>query len=113
MAVSQDLVDYVLDQLRGLGNVRPKRMFGGVGIYAGERFFALISDDTLYFKAGAENREQFLQRDCKPFQPFADKPQYSMSYYSIPVDVLEDAEELLRWARRSVAIASPQKKRRS
>jgi TfoX/Sxy family transcriptional regulator of competence genes len=29
-----------------------------------------------------------------------------MSYYGVPADVLEDGEELARWARKSVAVAS-------
>jgi TfoX/Sxy family transcriptional regulator of competence genes len=28
-----------------------------------------------------------------------------MSYFTVPVDVIEDAEELVNWARRSVQIA--------
>ena len=107
MPVSADFADYVVDQLTGLGAVKPKRMFGGVGLYAHDRFFALISDDSLYLKVGDSNRPDFVARDCKAFQPNPDKPQYSMSYYAVPVDVLEDAEELVNWARRSVAIASP------
>jgi TfoX/Sxy family transcriptional regulator of competence genes len=28
-----------------------------------------------------------------------------MSYFDVPADLLEDAEELSRWARKSVAVA--------
>jgi DNA transformation protein len=31
-------------------------MFGGVGIYSGDLFFALIADDTVYFKADDSTR---------------------------------------------------------
>ena len=37
-------------------------MFGGVGIYAGELFFALIADDTLYLKADDQTRSEFERR---------------------------------------------------
>lgn len=34
-------------------------MFGGVGLYAGELFFALIDDDILYLKADDTTRAAF------------------------------------------------------
>jgi hypothetical protein len=33
MAVSEDYLQYVLEQLAGLGRVTARRMFGGVGLY--------------------------------------------------------------------------------
>src|SRR5665811_1362967 len=47
MAVSDEFLQYVLEQLEGLGTVTVRRMFGAVGLYHGDRFFALISRDTL------------------------------------------------------------------
>ena len=106
MAVSDSFLAYVLEQLDALGSLRSRRMFGGVGLYQAERFFALIDGDSLYFKVDDSNRGQFLACGARPFQPFKDKPEYSMSYYGVPADVLEDAEELTRWARRSVKVAA-------
>ena len=105
MAVSADYLAYVLDQLASLGRVRSRRMFGGVGLYADDVFFALIDSDTLYFKVDDANRPDYTQRGCAPFRPFPDDPTYSMSYFQIPADVLEDPDELLVWARKSVAAA--------
>jgi TfoX/Sxy family transcriptional regulator of competence genes len=31
--------------------------------------------------------------------------QASMGYFQVPVDVIEEAEDLTRWARRSVEVA--------
>jgi DNA transformation protein len=106
MAVRDQYLEYVLEQLAGLGQVRSRRMFGGVGLYQGERFFGLIDDQALYFKVDDSNRPDYLARGAQPFRPFKDKPEYSMSYYGVPAEVLEDGEELARWARRSVAVAS-------
>jgi len=106
MAVSADFLAYVLEQLAGLGNVTSRRMFGGVGIYRDGAFFALIDDDVLYLKVGAHNRAEFEARGMGPFRPFKDKPTYSMNYYELPADVLEDADECIVWARRSLAIAT-------
>ena len=47
-------------------------MFGGVGIYAGELFFALIADDTVYFKVDQSNRPEFEARGMGPFRPYGE-----------------------------------------
>jgi DNA transformation protein and related proteins len=105
MAVSKDFLAYVLEQLQSLGQVTSRRMFGGVGLYADGLFFALLDDDTLYFKVDDSNRADYQQRGSTPFVPFPDRSEVSMSYFNIPAEVLDDAEDLQHWARKSVAVA--------
>jgi len=105
MAVSSEYLDYVHDQLSGLGGVTSRRMFGGAGLYCDEFFFALIDNDTLYLRVNDANRADFTTRGMAQFRPYPDSPQLSMSYYETPADVLEDAAALVAWARRSVAAA--------
>jgi DNA transformation protein and related proteins len=105
MAVSKDFISYVIEQLSPFTRVTSRRMFGGVGLYANDLFFGLIASDTLYFKVDGSNRADYEQRGSKPFCPFPDKSDFSMSYYDLPADLLEDADELSRWARKSVAVA--------
>jgi DNA transformation protein and related proteins len=111
MSVSPGYLEYVLEQLAGLGDVSARRMFGGVGLYSGEHFFGLIDDDVLFLRADDTTRADFVARGMPAFQPFKDKPEFSMSYYQAPAEVLEDAEELARWARASVAVAARQPKK--
>jgi DNA transformation protein and related proteins len=105
MAVSSDYLAYVLDQLAGLGDVSSRRMFGGAGLYCDEFFFGLIADDVLYLRVDDSNRADYAARGMAQFRPYADKPHLSMNYYEAPAEVLEDASELVRWARRSVSVA--------
>ena len=53
MARHSEFVEFVLELLAPLGNVRARAMFGGYGIYRGEIMFAIITDDRMYFKADA------------------------------------------------------------
>jgi len=115
MPVSASFVDFVLEQLSGLGAVSSRRMFGAVGLYSDGRFFGLIDDDTLYLKVNDRTRGDYVSRNMPPFRPYKDRPELSMSYYQAPVDVIEDAEQLTIWARAAVhaAIESPAKGRRN
>ncbi len=105
MAVSSDYLDYVRDQLSGLGGVTSRRMFGGAGLYCDEFFFALVDNDTLYLRVNDSNRADFTSRAMGQFRPYPESPQLSTTYYETPADVLEDAAALVAWARRSVAAA--------
>src|SRR6202045_4039583 len=105
MPVSSNSLGYVREQLAGLGGVSSRRMFGGAGLYCDGFFFALIDNDTLYLRVNDSNRADYTTRGMGPFRPYPDRPQLSMTYYETPADVLEDAAELVAWARRSLAAA--------
>jgi DNA transformation protein and related proteins len=92
--------------------IRARPMFGGVGIYSGDQFFALIADDTLYFKVDDSTRPDFVARGMGPFRPFGDLGG-TMQYYQLPEDLLEDPDALRPWAEKAVAIARAKPKRRS
>lgn len=106
MSVSDDFLSYVLEQLAGVGRLRTKRMFGAVGLYGDEHFFAIIDDDVLYLKADETNTPDFKARGMRQFMPDPGKPESSMGYYEVPADVLEDRDELRVWARKSVTVGA-------
>jgi len=113
MAVSAGYQTFVLDQLRRvLPGVRAKRMFGGVGLYADDLFFALIDDDVLYLKVDDETRSDYEQRGLRPFQPFGEGTA-AMRYYQLPEDLLEDPDALRPWAEGAVAVARRAKRKKS
>ncbi len=110
MAVNDSLVEFVLEQLEPIGSVTPKRMFGGVGLYAGDLFFALLAGDVLYLKADDSTRAALEMAGGRPFQPYPNRPRGTgtMKYYSVPAAILEDGHELVGLARQSVAVARAQ-----
>lgn len=101
MAVNDEYLAWVLEQLGGAGRVSTRRMFGAVGLYCNDVFFAIISADTLYFKVNDDNRAHYATRRMEAFRP-ARQPHVSMSYFEVPADVLEDADECVAWARRAI-----------
>lgn len=105
MAVDDDYVAWILEQLSAAGGISLRRMFGAVGLYRGDIFFAIISDGTLYFKVDGSNRVDYENRRMPRFRPYRDRPELSMTYYEVPADVIEDPEECVAWALRSVAAA--------
>ena len=113
MAVQAQYLEYVREQLAGLGHVSTRRMFGGVGLYCDELFFGLIDDDTLFFKTDASNAAQYQARNMPRFMPPTNRPMSPMGYYQVPADIIEDGELLVTWARQSVAVALASQAKRS
>ena len=105
LRVSPDVRDFVLDQLSGVRGLRAQAMFGGVGLYAGEVFFGIVAADVLYFKVDDSTRAAYEAAGSEPFTPYGDRPA-SMTYYAVPLDVLESAPTLFEWARRAITAAA-------
>ena len=105
MAVTDGFREFVLEQLQQAARgIASRRMFGAIGVYAGEHFFAVIADDRLYFKVDDQTRPAFEAAGMEPFRPYG--PDYaSIGYYEVPLGVLEAADDLRRWTRDAIAVA--------
>jgi len=95
--------DFVLDQLREQRGLEGRGMFGGFGLYAGEKIFGIIFKGRLYFKTSEATRTTYVERGMKPFRP--NVKQRLNSYYEVPAEVVEDAAQLETWASVAVGIA--------
>lgn len=100
-----EFVTHVLDILEPLGPVSARRMFGGYGIYIDRIMFALVAEDSLYFKVDAASRGEFEAAGLEPFRYTKKGKTVEMSYHVAPEDALEDAELLRDWARKGVDAA--------
>ena len=91
--------DFVLDQLSELPGLTSRAMFGGYGLYQGDRFFGIVHKGRLYFKTDRLTAPHYRDRGMKPFTPTS--TQTLKNYYEVPVDILEAPDDLLAWASQS------------
>ena len=112
MSVSDTFKTYVLEQLgRVRPDIRSRAMFGGVGLYAGERIFALIDDDVVYLKVDDVNRPEFEAEGMGPFQPFGPGGEV-MQYYELPEGLLDEPDALRSWVEGAVEVSARAKVRK-
>lgn len=114
MPVSSTFRTFVLDQLgRVAPQIRAKSMFGGVGIYSNDVFFALVAGDELYLKVDDSTRPDYEALGIGPFRPYGPEGE-AMQYYPLPEALLEDVEALRVWVGKAIVVARRKKgKRRS
>ena len=112
--VTSEYRDFALEQLgrATAARVTARSMFGGVGVYADGLFFAVMAEDTLYFKVDDTNRPDFEARGMGPFLPYGD-PERPMAYYQVPPELLEDPSALEPWIDAAVDVARRKAGRRS
>jgi DNA transformation protein len=104
MPVSDGYLTFVLDQLRPVvRDVRARRMFGAIGLYATDLFFGLIADDTFYLKVDDVTRLEYEARGMPAFRPYEGVT--SMNYSQLPEEILEDSEVLRTWTARALDVA--------
>lgn len=96
MATKHDgFKDYVLDQLTDLRGLTCRAMFGGYGLRYRDTFFGIVHKGRLYFKVSPETIDAYIALEAKPFR--VTKTMTLKTYYEVPADILEDANQLAEW----------------
>ena len=104
MSISQELLDFLTEQLQRLGHITWRRMFSGAGLYCDGVIFALVLRDTLHFKVDDANRAAYQAEGLEPFTYEArGKPVVMGAYWRAPDRLFDDPDEMLEWARAAVA----------
>ena len=84
-------------RLSSLGDITVRKMFGGYGIFAESKMFALIdSKGYIFFKVDDTNLASYDQAGSEKH--------FRMPYYRVPEAVLGDDQLLEDWARTSIKI---------
>jgi DNA transformation protein len=116
MPLTPGFKEFLADLFCSFGPVSIRTMFGGAGVYADGVIFAILVDDTLYFKADKASAPAFASEGKGPFtyRP-KDRAPVAMSYWEVPDRLLDDPDEFAVWARRAhaVALAAKNKSRRA
>lgn len=107
MASHSDYVEYVVEQLRGAGSIRARKMFGEYGLYCDGTFFAVICDDQLFIKITPQGE--------MAFSDLPKAPPYEGAKDSFVVEDVDDptmAVELTRITCETLRKAASQKRRK-
>jgi len=106
MAYDPDFGDWFKEHFAALGPIEIKRMFGAGAVYADGRIFALLDDGVVWLKADEINAPQMIEAGARQFTyPTKDGQTMSMAYWSLPDTAMDDPDEAVAWARKSIEVA--------
>lgn len=104
---------YVADLLAPLGPVQAGRLFSGHGFKLDGVQFAMILRGTLYLRVDDALAEELSALGSQPFSYQTERHSMTIrSYYAVPPDRMDEADQLLAWARRALQAARVNPKRR-
>lgn len=105
MTRRSEFLEFVIEQMAGLGAITSRRMFGSHGLYCDGLFIAIISGDKLYFKADAQTQPAFAAGGLQRFGYSARGKAVQLMYYEAPAEVFDEAQAMRDWGRRALEAA--------
>ncbi len=108
MAINEEQLQFIKDQLSESGPYESKKMFGGVGFFREGIMFGLYGKDVFHLRVDDVNRGAYEAHGKKGFM--ATEKKKGMPYYEVPLVVLEDRSELNNWVEEAYAAALRSKK---
>ncbi|MGL5361500.1 MAG: TfoX/Sxy family protein [Bosea sp. (in: a-proteobacteria)] len=85
--------------------VRCRRMFGGFGIYDGERIFGLSFDGEIFLKTDEHSCEAFRAAGSRPFTYEKGGKVLDVAYGLLPEAARDDDDALRAWVRLALQAA--------
>jgi TfoX/Sxy family transcriptional regulator of competence genes len=107
MSTKQSTIEYLLDQLSGLQNIRSTKMFGEYALYADDKVVALVCNDELFVKITEAGKKLLGKNYAEGFA----YPGAKASMY-ISGDLLEDKlflQELIALTAKALPEAKKKK----
>ncbi|HEY4941020.1 MAG TPA: TfoX/Sxy family protein [Rhizomicrobium sp.] len=106
MVASDTFSEFLREQLAPLGRITLRRMFGKTGVFCDGLMFAMVADDTLYFRVDDHNRAAFEEAASFPPLNYKSKGRtIDLSFWRAPDRLFDEPDELVRWARVALAAA--------
>ena len=91
--------------LAPLGELRARPMFGGAGLSLDGVFFGLFFGGELWLKADERTLPAFERAGARRFRPPGRPAGRGPGYWSVPLEVEEDARALRAWAKAALGAA--------
>lgn len=81
-------------------------LFGAVALYRQDHVFAMVWHGGIYFKVDDDSRKNYEAAGSHALGYVSEGEQHALkSYWEVPVDVVEDHEQLQQWAERAYRAA--------
>jgi DNA transformation protein and related proteins len=96
----------IAERIEGLGPVSVVRFFSGAGLLAQGVQFGFVIRGSLYLRVDDASRTTYQAMGAAPFSyPGRSKTVTVASYYEAPGEVVDDSDELGRWAADALRAA--------
>ena len=99
-----EFLQYALDLFSPLGRLTSKTLFGGNAILKNNITFAMVFDGSTYLKTNKNTVKKYLDLNSKPLSYKKNNKTINLRYYEIPVEILDEEDQLIQWAIEATEI---------
>lgn len=86
-------------------DVKARRMFGGMGVYTGEKMFAFLVGEEVGFKLAPDDMASAMEiPGAGPLRPAKDA-EPMREYVKMPQEILDSVDQFSFWMERSLVYA--------
>ena len=106
MVASDSFAEFLLEQLAPLGRLTLRRMFGKTGVFCDGLMFAMVTEDTLYFRVDDHNSTAFSE--AAAFPPLSYNKNgtvIDLAFWRAPERLFDAPDELIAWAQAALTAA--------
>jgi len=104
MATTKEYVEFVCEQIRGVGEIRYKKMFGEYMVYVNEKPILLVCDNTVLVKMLPQIADKMKQADVG--YPYSG----AKEHYILDIDNDEFSKEIVSILESVMPFPTPKKK---
>jgi len=90
MATTQDFIEYVCEQIKGVGFIRYKKMFGEYMVYVDEKPILLVCDNLVFVKILPELKD--IMQNVEVGLPYLTAKQH----YILDIDNAEFSKQVIK-----------------
>jgi TfoX/Sxy family transcriptional regulator of competence genes len=105
MSTTIDFIEFVCEQIRGVGDVCYKKMFGEYMVYVNDKPILLVCDNTVFVKMLPEI-EDFMEDSEKGF-PY----ESAKEHYIVDIDDAEFSKRIIEILEPITPLPKPRKKK--
>lgn len=105
MATTLEYIEYVCEQIKDVGTVRYKKMFGEYMVYVNDKPVLCVCDDTVYVKMLPEVREKM--KEAEVGHPYDG----AKEHYILDIDDADFSKEIVSVLEAVTPVPKPKKKR--
>ena len=105
MATSLDFVEYVCEQISGVGTIRYRKMFGEYMVYVNEKPLLLVCDNTVFIKELDCVSE--IMKDADKGFPYDG----AKEHYILDIDDSEFSKEVITILDSVIPVPKPKRKK--
>ena len=107
MVASASFAEFLRDALSPLGHLSMRRMFGKTGVFCDGLMFAMVADNTLYFRVDDANRDALAEAAAEPPLSYVKGGEsIDLAFWRAPDRLFDDPDELIAWSRHALGAAA-------